>query len=158
MTLSDADRAAVDTRPRLSSILQLSRLAAPVRPSARRSYFERHTWHLRTVIDRYRVASNGEIVLVLYSIDSAQYMDAYMPNPACLSSRTRNRADIVAARRAFTSACGEPKPTWQLLGVTVELSGVGFWNPVLTTRGALSNGAELRPVTAFKLIVGCGVS
>jgi hypothetical protein len=34
--------------------------------------------------------------------------------------------------------------SWQLLGATVVISGVGFWNPARTTRGALPNGAELR--------------
>jgi hypothetical protein len=37
------------------------------------------------------------------------------------------------------------------------MTGVGYWNPVATTLGALGNGAELRPVTGFKLINGCGL-
>ena len=46
---------------------------------------------------------------------------------------------------------------WQLLGATVEIGGVGFFNPVQTTRGALQNGAELRPVTNLSIVTGCGV-
>jgi hypothetical protein len=36
------------------------------------------------------------------------------------------------------------------------MKGVGFWNPVKTTLGALGNGAELRPITNFVLKQGCG--
>jgi hypothetical protein len=36
------------------------------------------------------------------------------------------------------------------------LTGVGFWNPVKTTPGALKNGAELRPLTALSITQGCG--
>jgi hypothetical protein len=38
----------------------------------------------------------------------------------------------------------------------VTITGVGFWNPVKTTLGALGNGAELRPVTSLTLLEGCG--
>jgi hypothetical protein len=157
MTLSDPDRRRVEFDDETATIASLANLSPPARISASRSSdFQRRVWRLRTVVDRYRVASNGEIVLILYSIDSAQYMNAYMPNPDCLSPATRYRAGLVAARRAFVGACPRPTPSWQLLGATVDMAGVGFWNPVKSTRGALPNGAELRPVTAFKLVAGCG--
>lgn len=38
----------------------------------------------------------------------------------------------------------------------MTITGVGFWNPVKTTLGALGNGAELRPVTSLTLLEGCG--
>jgi hypothetical protein len=113
-------------------------------------------WRLRTVIDRYRIASNGEIVLILYSIDSAQYMNAYLPNPNCLGPRARDRTGMIAARKQLTEHCPIVRPLWQLLGITVDLAGVGFWNPSRATRGALPNGAELRPLTNFKIVNGCG--
>lgn len=157
MTLSDADRGRVRFDDTMTTIATLAKLSPPARISAARaSTFQQHVWRLRTVVDRYRVASNGEIVLILYSIDSAQYMNTYMPNPDCLSSTSRYRSGLIAARQAFIGACPRPTPSWQLLGATVDIAGVGFWNPVKTTRGALPNGAELRPVTAFKLIAGCG--
>jgi hypothetical protein len=114
-------------------------------------------WRMRTVVDRYRIASNGEIVLSLYSIDSAQYMNAYLPNPHCLGERTRDRTGLIAARRELTSHCPRVTTQWTLIGVTVDLGGVGFWNPSTKTRGALRNGAELRPLTNFKIVSGCGV-
>lgn len=112
---------------------------------------------MRTVVDRYRIASNGEIVLSLYSIESAQYINAYLPNPNCLGPDARDRTGMIAARRELTSHCPTVIAPWQLIGVTVDIGGVGFWNPTTTTRGALPNGAELRPLTNFKIVSGCGV-
>ncbi|TMM02244.1 MAG: hypothetical protein E6G10_10680 [Actinobacteria bacterium] len=112
---------------------------------------------MRAVVDRYRIASNGEIILILYSIDTGQYMDAYLPNPHCLGARARDRTGMIAARKEFTSHCARVTAAWELLGTTLEVAGVGFWNPSKSTRGALPNGAELRPVTNLRVVSGCGV-
>jgi hypothetical protein len=158
MTLSDSERADVDLHGTPTTISDIAKLQGPAKtPAVRSTRFQRHVWHLRTVIDRYRIASNGEIVLILFSIDSAQYMNAYLPNPTCLGARARDRTGMIAARKELTSRCPVVKPSWELLGITVELAGVGFWNPSRVTRGALPNGAELRPLTNFKIVTGCGI-
>lgn len=158
MAFSDSDRTAVSANPQATTIAKIAKLTAPADiTKARTSTFQRTVWHLHAVVDRYRIASNGEIVLILFSIDSGQYMNAYLPNPNCLSARTRDRSAIVAARKTFTSHCPRVTPAWLLLGATVDINGVGFWNPVRTTRGALPNGAELRPVTNLSIDFGCGV-
>jgi hypothetical protein len=158
MAFSDPDRAKVGVTPEDTAIAKIAELAPPSKiTTARTTSFQRNVWHLHAVVDRFRIASNGEIVLILFNIDSGQYMNAYMPNPNCLSNKTRQRGAIVAARKAFTSHCPVVTAAWQLLGATVDVTGVGFWNPVRTTRGALPNGAELRPVTGWTIDFGCGV-
>ena len=159
MTLSDAQRWRVYHVPQRTTIPAIAALAAPKRIVAYRNStaFEQQIWAMKVVIERYRLQSNGEIALQLYDIPSGIYMNAYMPNPNCLSpTQTIGRAKILTARSAFTKACPAPTPAWQLLGATVQLAGVGFWNPAKTTPGALGNGAELRPITRFNLIQGCG--
>jgi hypothetical protein len=157
MALSDPQRGKVDFRPLPTSIAEISKLVPPRTARAiRATPFQLRSWSMPAVVDRYRIASNGEIVLILYSIDSAQYMDAYIANPHCLGPRSRGRADMIAARKAFTSQCPHATAQWQLLGATIELTGVGFWNPNKNTRGALPNGAELRPLTSVKIVNGCG--
>lgn len=158
MTLSDPQRMLVDLHGVQTTIADIASRPSPKRvvPS-RATAFQRRVWRLRAVVDRYRIASNGEIVLVLYSIDTGQFMDAYLPAKQCLGRRARDRTGMLAARREFTSRCPTVSWQWQLLGVTVDIGGVGFWNPVRTTRGALRNGAELRPVTNLKVVSGCGV-
>jgi len=118
--------------------------------------FEQQVWQLTAVIERYRLQSNGEIALELYDIPSSMYMNAYLPNPSCLSTKALFRSKILAARTMFTNECPRPTPAWQMLGASVTLTGVGFWNPVKTTLGALGNGAELRPVTGLAITSGCG--
>jgi hypothetical protein len=158
MTLSDPDRRKVNLHGAPMTIADIGGLAAPrVFPPRRTTSFQRSVWRMRAVIDRYRIASNGEIVLALYSIDSGKYMNAYLPNPHCLGPRARNRTGMIAARKELTSHCPTVKKSWELLGVTVELGGVGFWNPNHSTRGALPNGAELRPLTNLKIVSGCGI-
>ena len=158
MTLSDVDRAKVHLDRIPTTIANLAAQKPPRAITPRRSTgFQLVSWRMTAVVDRYRIASNGEIILVLYDIPSNMYMDAYLPNPHCLGKRARDRTGMIAARKSFTDHCPHATAQWQLLGATVDVSGVGFWNPVRTTRGALPNGAELRPLTNLSLVSGCGV-
>jgi hypothetical protein len=158
MTLSDPDRMRVDLHGADTSIPAIAALHPPLRITPyRTTQFQKHVWHLRAVVDRYRIASNGEIVLILFDIDSGRFMDAYIPAKACLGRDARDRTGILSARSQLTSRCPTVTWQWQLVGITVEIGGVGFWNPVKTTRGALPNGAELRPVTNLRVVTGCGV-
>jgi hypothetical protein len=158
MTLSDTGRAAVNLRAERTTIAAIAKLAPPKQIGASRTTaFQRHVWRVRAVVDRYRIASNGELVLILFSIDTGQYMDTYLPNPHCLGRSARDRTGMLAARSQLTSHCARVTSAWQLLGATVDVAGVGFWNPSRTTRGALRNGAELRPLTNLRIVSGCGV-
>jgi hypothetical protein len=158
MTLSDADRAAVHLHRTTTTIAAIAKLAPPRHiVAARTTTFQRQVWRLHAVVDRYRIASNGDVVLILFSIDTGQYMDVYLPNPRCLGERARDRTGMMTARRQFTSHCAPATAVWQLLGATVDVAGVGFWNSSKRTRGALPNGAELRPLTDLHIVSGCGV-
>ncbi len=158
MTLSDPDRKKVALDRTSTSIPSVAALQSPSVIGLRRTTpFELRSWRIQAVVDRYRIASNGEIILVLFDIPSGKYMDAYLPNPHCLGPRARDRTGMLAARNEFTRHCPHATAQWQLLGASVDVSGVGFWNPVRTTRGALPNGAELRPLTNLHIDAGCGV-
>lgn len=158
MTLSDDDRTKVNLHGVPTTIADIAKLAPPQRiVAARTTAFQRHVWKLHAVIDRYRIASNGELVLILFSIPTGQYMDVYLPNPRCLGERARDRTGVIAARHQFMSHCDPVTAAWQLLGATVDVAGIGFWNPSKRTRGALQNGAELRPLTNLRVVSGCGV-
>jgi hypothetical protein len=158
MNFSDPQRKLVHLDRIQTTVPDIAKLSTPQIIGVRRTTnFQMHTWRLHVVIDRYRIATNGEIVLVLFDIPSGTYMNAYLPNPNCLGQRSRDRTGMIAARKAFTDHCPRPTSQWQLLGASVDISGVGYWNTVRTTRGALQNGAELRPLTNLSLVVGCGV-
>jgi hypothetical protein len=158
MNFSDVDKNKVQTTPVNTTVADISQLAPPEAITKRRTtQFQKQIWHLDVVIDRYRIGSDGEIALVLFSIPSAQYMNAYLANPNCLTPGSRMREDIVAARQMLKEHCPRVTASWQLLGISVELEGVGFWNPSHSTKGALPNGAELRPITNLRIASGCGI-
>jgi hypothetical protein len=158
LTVSDRDRGKIVATPRDTNIPELGSFTAPRRLGQRRTTpFQRRLWRMEVVVDRYRIGSDGEIAFVLFDIASGRYMNAYLANPHCLSSTSRFRARIAAARQAFTSRCTGVTPSWQLFGVSVRITGVGFWNPLRITRGALPNGAELRPIVDLQVVSGCGV-
>jgi hypothetical protein len=157
-TLSDPERQKVKLDRLPTSISDIAALKSPELAGLKRATsFQLNTWRLNVVIDRYRIASDGEIILVLYDIPSGKYMNAYLPNPQCLPKTMTDRSGIIAARKELTDRCPHATAAWQLLGASVDISGVGFFNPVRVTRGALSNGAELRPLTNLKIVSGCGV-
>jgi hypothetical protein len=158
MTLSDTANKSVNWTPAATSIPDIAKLTAPKKiTTARGSAFQKQQWHVTAVIERYRMASNGEIVLELFDVPTSTYMNAYLPASQCLPKTTRDRAQILATRNAFMKQCPGVATAWQPLGATADMTGVGFWNPVKTTMGALGNGAELRPVTTLKVTQGCGV-
>jgi hypothetical protein len=157
MTLSDTGKSAVHWTPSATSIPDIAKLSAPKKiTTARSSAFQKQVWQLTAVIQSYRQASNGELVLQLFDINSSMYMNAYLPSASCLPSAARGRAQMLATRDAFLKQCPAPTGNWQPLGATAEVTGVGFWNSVKTTAGASKNGAELRPLLSVNITQGCG--
>ncbi len=158
MTLSDAGKTSVKWSPAATSIPDIGKLTAPAKVGTTRgNAFLKQVWSLSgVIIDRYRMASNGEIVLELFDIPSSTYMNAYMPAPQCLPTSARGRAQMLATRNGFMKMCPPVTTGWQPLGARAELQGVGFFNPVKTTLGAAKNGAELRPVVGLTITQGCG--
>ena len=157
MTLSDTAKTAVHWTPAATSIADIAKLTAPAKiTTARSNAFVKQVWSFTTVLQSYRVASNGEIVFQLFDIPTSTYMNAYMPSAACLPTKARGRALMLATRNAFLKQCPAPTNHWQPLGATATLTGVGFWNPVRTTAGALKNGGELRPLLSLSITQGCG--
>ena len=158
ITFSDADRGQVAADPQAAGIPTIGTFQRPRRIDGHRTTpFQRHLWQFEVIVDRYRIGSDGEIALILYDIPSNRYMNAYLANPHCLSRTSRMRSRIAAARQALTSRCPRVTASWQLLGITAKITGVGYWNPLTITRGALPNGAELRPIVDFQVVSGCGV-
>jgi hypothetical protein len=158
MTLSDLGKKSVTWAPTATTIPDVAKLTAPAKiTTARSTAYTKHVWSLtKTIIERYRMASNGEIVLELFDVPTQTYMNAYLESPSCLLTTARGRGSMIAARNAFLSGCPAPTNDWQMLGATADLSGVGFFNPVKTTMGALKNGAELRPLVSMNITQGCG--
>jgi hypothetical protein len=157
MTLSDTGKNTVAWSPTATTIPAVANLVAPPKiGTARSTAFQKHVWSMTAVIERYRMASNGEIVLELFDVPSSTYMDAYLPAAQCLPTSARGRSQMLAARNSFLHDCPAASNEWQMLGATANIAGVGYFNPVKTTIGALKNGAELRPLVSLGVTQGCG--
>jgi hypothetical protein len=157
LTLADNGKG-VNWNPLTTTVGDIAKLTAPARiTAARTTSFQKRVWKMDdVVIDRFRIASNGEIALRLYDIASATYMNAYLPSAACMTANKTLRTAMTKARNGLVKACPAATSEWQLLGAHAVLFGVGFWNPVKTTPGALPSGAELRPLVGLTITQGCG--
>jgi hypothetical protein len=138
MTLADNGKS-VNWNPQVTTLGDIAKLVAPAKiTAARTTAFQKRVYKLDDVIvERYRLASNGELAFELYDIPSNTYMNAYIPSTSCMTTNAK-------LRKA------------QMLGAHAVIFGVGFWNPVKTTLGALANGAELRPLVGLTITQGCG--
>lgn len=154
-TFSDARRGKVDITPLATTIGEIRMRHGPGRPPTRRTTsYQLHTWELPAQITSFRLDATGSVRLVLY--DDNAYINAVIPSPSCLSSRTRDRADIAAAWHMFVDKCGKATVSWQSLGAIFFVRGVGFWGSKTgSSRGAAPNGAELHPVTGLRVVAGC---
>jgi hypothetical protein len=153
-TLSDAGRTSVRLTPSSTTIAAISGRTSPQPlPRNRRTAFQRQTWEVVAQLTAFRLEPGG-VRLVL--VDSNSFMNAVIPTPACLSGRTRGRAQIAQVWKQFGADCAHAKTDWQPLGAVVYVQGVGFWSQRQQgLRGAAPNGAELHPVTRLRIVVGC---
>jgi hypothetical protein len=151
-TLSDPARMAVQLDPKPTTIeaIRARPYPRPI-PRKRRTPFQKQTWKVIGQVTAFKL--DGGLRLILY--DANAYVQAVIPTPNCLGKSTRARKEIAAAWKSFVSDCGEPTRDWQPSGAIVSLKGVGFWSQRRERRGAAPNGAELHPVTGFRVIAGC---
>jgi hypothetical protein len=153
-TFSDPQRRQVDVATQSTTLRNILARRGPGRAIARRATaFQFHVWGVYAQVTKYRLDSTGSVRLVLY--DDNSYMNAVIPAPACLSKKTRDRADIEAAWRLFVTKCGKPGPSWQTFGGIMLVRGIGFWTARQPLRGTAPNGAELHPVTGLQVVAGC---
>jgi hypothetical protein len=157
MTLSDTGKSAVHWTPAATSVSDIAKLTAPKKiTTSRTTTFQKQVWSVTAVIQSFRLASNGEVVLQLFDVPTSTYMNAYLPSSSCLPATARGRSQILSTRDSLLKQCGAAPANWQPLGATATVTGVGFWNAVKTTAGAAKNGAELRPLLSVTITQGCG--
>jgi hypothetical protein len=153
-TLSDPQRRAVALAPKTTTIgaIVAKPFPRPV-PTKRRTAFQRQNWEVVAQITAFKLEDPG-IRLELFDHDA--YVHAVIPDPSCLPKTARGRAAMIAAWNTFTKKCGRATSQWQRFGAIMYVSGVGFWGERRPTeRGTAPNGAELYPVTGFRVVVGC---
>jgi hypothetical protein len=151
-TLSDPERQSVRLTSKTTTIgaIRERPYPRPV-PRRRRTAFQRQEWQVVAQVTAFRLETGG-LRLVLY--DAGVYVNAVIPMPSCVRE-SRARAEMTTAWRRFATECGQPTREWQSFGAVVYVQGVGFWSQRKPRRGAAPNGAELHPVTGFRIVAGC---
>jgi hypothetical protein len=152
-TMSDVARRSVAFAPKTTTIGAIvgKPFPNPV-PRTRRTPFQRQNWEVVAQITAFRLEEAG-LRLILF--DDGAYVNAVIPTPSCLTSITRGKATMLSAWKTFGTRCPQPTSEWQSLGAIAYVSGVGLWSPRDFGRGAARNGAELYPVTGFRIVAGC---
>jgi len=152
-TLSDPQRKKVVLSPKATSVGEIvaKPFPRPV-PRLRRTAFQRQNWEVIAQITAFHLEEAG-LRLILF--DHGRYMHAFIPVPSCLTASSRARTAITDAWSLFATSCGRPAPAYQPLGAIAYVSGIGFWSERTGERGAAANGAELNPVTGFRIVAGC---
>jgi hypothetical protein len=152
-TFSDTARKAVALDPKSTTIGDIAGRPYPRPvPTRRRTPFQRQTWEVVGQVTLFRMENAG-LRLILF--DDGAYVNAVIPNPSCLGKTSRARPAMTAAWNTFVSKCSHPTRDWQSLGAIVYVNGVGLWSERRGERGAARNGAELYPVTGFRIVAGC---
>jgi hypothetical protein len=152
-TLSDPGRTSVRLTPKTTTLAAIRGRPYPRPvPRKRRTGFQRQNWEVVAQVTSFRL-DDGGLRLILYDADA--YVQAVIPTPDCLVRSSRAREEIAAAWKRFVSECGQPTRDWQPSGAVIYVRGVGFWSQRRARRGAAPNGAELHPVTGFRVVAGC---
>lgn len=152
-TLSDAGRGSVRLTPKYTTIADIGKRPFPrPLPTKRRTPFQRQAWEVVAQVTQFKLEADG-VRLVLF--DAGSYLNAVIPLPNCLTSRTRARDQIASTWRQFSSDCAQPTSEWQSLGAIAYVRGIGFWGQQGLRRGGARNGAELHPVTSIRIVAGC---
>jgi len=151
--LSDPVRTSVALAPKTTTIgvIVEKPYPRPV-PKKRRTAFQRQNWEVVAQVTAFRLEDAG-LRLILY--DDGAYVNAVIPAPSCLTRVSRARTSINDAWTKFVTGCTKPTRDWQSLGAIVYVRGVGLWSERHGERGAAPNGAELYPVTGFRVVAGC---
>lgn len=145
-TLTDRDRARVDTAAIRSTVKELGSIPIPNIPyphDRRIAPLELTTYRVTAVIAQISVEDDGDWHLVLRDVDDARYsMIAELPLPECAvgSEYEETFRSVRQSLRGFRK------------GAQVEVVGVGFFDFLHNQRGRAGNGVELHPVLGISAV------
>lgn len=149
-TGSDATRGRVSTKVRHTTVRYLDGLAKPSHfgryaQNHRIKWPEFRTWQVKATLVAVKQESDGDYHLRLR--EAGRNMIAEIPKPACVSSRSRWKRQIRAARHWVNARYWVSTDRWHYIHRTVNVRGLGFFDEEHNVTGAAPNRIELHPVT-----------
>jgi hypothetical protein len=130
-----------------TTIAQLDLLQPPPNPTARVAPVEETVYQLTATLDGYKTEADSDDHLVLDD-GQGRTMIVEIPAPDCISAGPF-KAAVSQVRPAFDSRFRPTRTTFKKAGVTVTVTGVGFFDRVHGQQGVAPNGIELHPVLSI---------
>lgn len=143
-TLSDADRDKVDFTPKETTVGWLVSQEHPAQSPAdqRIGPVETQTYKVRARLISYKPEEDGDFHIVIADVeDPGKTMIAEIPSPDCAGACASARIEEFRRARAVIMEFSNQAP-----GVTMVVTGVGFFDFSHGQTGAAPNGIELHPV------------
>lgn len=162
-TLTDSDMASVDLIPRSMTVESLRSLngGQPAIASMsdakqyanRRLEAEKHAVTVRAVLVGWKRENDRDFHIVIASPnDPSATMIAEPPDPSCSSSP--HAKQFAAVRAAMVQCFGEPGRWKTLPHMTVDITGVPFFDVPHGQTGHAPNAIEIHPVLSIKTVSG----
>jgi hypothetical protein len=129
-----------------ATIAQLDLLSPPPSPTARVPPVEETVYQVTATLDGYKTEADSDDHLVLDD-GQGRTMIAEIPAPDCISTGPF-KAAVTQARPVFDTRFS-PSKRFKTAGVTVTVTGVGFFDKVHRQTGVAPNGIELHPVLSI---------
>ena len=154
-TLTDADRNKVDFTPKEATVGWLVSQQSPAHlPADRRiAPVEKQTYKVRGRLVSYKLEEDEDIHVVIADVkDANKTMIVEIPSPECAGACASGHAEEFRKARAVITGLPD-----QVAGVTLVVTGVGFFDLLHGQIGAAPNGIELHPVLRIELESGSGL-
>ena len=148
-TLSDADRDKVDFTPKEATVGWLVSQEHPAQSPAdqRIGPIETQTYKVRARLISYKLEQDRDFHIVIADVeDPGKTMIAEIPSPDCAGACASGHVEEFRRARAVIMEFSNQAP-----GVTVVVTGVGFFDFLHGQTGAAPNGIELHPVFKIEL-------
>jgi hypothetical protein len=153
-TLTDPDASQVDTTPQAATVEQLRLQARVRRRGHRRPPVELTTYRIDALLLGWERAADEDFHLVIADPrDPSKTMIAEIPSPTCPElCRTAAAGRFAALRQQVIERLGPPSSHYHALDqpLSIEVTGVGFFDFRHGQRGEAPNAIELHPVTAIR--------
>lgn len=154
-TLTDVDDNKVDFTPKEATVGWLVSQQHPASlPTDRRvAPVETQTYKVRARLVGYKLEQDEDFHIVIADVEDAdKTMIVEIPSPNCAGACASGHAEEFGKARALIAGLPDQVP-----GVTVVVTGVGFFDFPHGQTGAAPNGIELHPVLKIELESGSGL-
>jgi hypothetical protein len=152
-TGGDPDAALVDLNPVPATIANLRTLTPPPSVGAntpRTAPGETTVYTIRATMKLYKLESDVDYHIVVQDENGAT-MVTEIPCPCCVAAGSPFTAGIANARHAF-DARFTATTSFQSATVPVQITGVGFFDPIHGQTGVAPNGIELHPILDIRFL------